>query len=125
MAQIFNMPPILRERRSTQSGNIAMTAAWQTLYSRTSLYPYRFSQGMIDLTNMIAGDSVTIRISRRIDQFGNFIVFGQNVYNGVQPVGAKAIVIGEILDIYGFMVEAQQTLGALRTFYCEFVEAFR
>lgn len=125
MAVQFPVTPILRERRSTQSGNYVMTAAWQTLYTNSSLYVYRLSQGTIDLTNMAAGDSITIRLSRRINPSGNLIVFDQNTYNGVQPIGNKAIMIDGALDVYGIMVEAQQTLGVLRTLYCEFMEAFR
>lgn len=125
MAQMFSVTPILRERRSTQSGNYVMTAAWQTLYASASLYTYKFSQGTIDLTNMAAGDSVNIRISKRNDQFGGLVIHDQQPYNGVQPATRKLIKIDGLLDVYGVLVEAQQTLGTLRTFYCEFMEAFR
>lgn len=125
MAVMFNMPAILRERRSTQSGNYIMTAAWQVIYTSSSSYVYKFCQGTIDLTNMIAGDSINIRLSKMLLPLGNFIVFDQVNYAGVQPVGAKAVIIDQVYDVYGFRIEAQQNLGVFETLYCEFLEAFR
>lgn len=125
MAQQFPVTPILRERRSTQSGNYIMTAAWQTIYTSSSLYTYRFSQGMIDLTNMAAGDYISFRISKRVDPTGNLIVHDQKTFFGLQPDERKEFKIGSLLDVYGVLIEAQQTQGALRTLYCEFMEAFR
>lgn len=125
MAVQYSVTPILRERRSTQSGNYVMTAAWQTIYTSSSLYTYRFSQALIDLTNMAAGDLINFRISKRLDPFGNLIVHDQKQFFGLQPTEKKAFKIGALLDIYGVLIEAQQTQGTLRTLYCEFMEAFR
>lgn len=125
MAEMYPSPPILRVRRSVQSGNKTMAAAWAAVYSSSSTYAYMFGQGSIDLTNMAAGDIVNVRIRKQVDPSGGVINHDQKQFFGVQPDERKQFKIGSILDVYGLSIEMQQTAGALRTFYCEFFDARR
>lgn len=125
MAQIFPTPPILRLRLDPQSGNKIMTAAWSSVYSSSSLYAYMLAQSSIDLTNMVAGDAVDVRISKRDDPTGGLIVVDQKQFFGVQPTERKKFKIGPLIDVYGIQVDMRQTAGALKTFYCEFQVAMR
>lgn len=102
-----------------------MTAAWASIYSSSSTYAYMFSQGSIDLTNMVAGDIVEVRVSKQVDPAGTLIVHDQKQFFGVQPVERKQFKIGPILDVYGLSIDIRQTVGGLKTFYCEFMDAHR
>lgn len=125
MATLYPSPPILRVRRSAQSGNKTMTAAWASVYASSSLYTYLFSQGIIDLTNMVAGDIIDVRVRKQVDPAGALILHDQKQFFGVQPNERKQFKIGAIFDVYGLSIDMRQTAGALRTLYCEFVDARR
>lgn len=125
MATMYPTPPILRARRSVQSGNKVMTAAWASVYASNSNYAYMFSQGSVDLTNMVAGDIVDVRVRRQLDPAGNLIEQDEKQFSGVQPADRKQFKIGAMFDVYGISIDMRQPAGALKTFYCEFIDAYR
>ncbi len=122
---MFGSPPILRLRRSAQSGDKTMTVAWQTVYSQSQSFAWMFASGRIDLTNMIALDEVDIRVSSRQVAAGGWVVEDLLDYVGVQPVNKKKISIGAFVDTFGVLIEMRQTVGVLVVCFCEFSEAIR
>jgi len=125
MAVMFGVSANLRIRRSAQSGNYTMTAAWQSIYSNSQNYAWFFAAGEIDLSNMVAGDDVAIRISKRNIASGAYILKDYILFEDAQPTNQQKITIGPIMDTFGVLVEMQQTVGALITCYCEFFDAVR
>ena len=125
MATGYMVPPILRLKRSTQSGNYTMTIAWQTVYSQNHPFAWIFGSGKIDLTNMIAGDHIEVRISSRNTSGGGYVVEDLFDYDDVQPTGKKKISIGTIVDTFGVLVEIRQTVGVPIVCACEFYDATR
>lgn len=125
MATSFPSPPILRLKRSPQSGNYAMTLGWQTVFAQNQAYAWMFGSGKIDLSNMIAGDHIDIRVSSRNVLGGVYIVEDLFDYDGAQPANKQRVTIGSIVDTYGVLIEIRQTLGALIACYCEFFDAIR
>lgn len=121
----FAVSPILRLRRSPQSGNYTMTAAWQTVYSQVQLFAWMFGSGKLDLTNMLAGDRIDVRVSTRQISGGGWVLEDQFDYADAQPTAKPKVVIGSILDTFGVLIEMRQTAGVLRQIYCEFFEALR
>ena len=126
-ASAFTVSPILRLKRSPQSGNKVMTAAWQTVYSQSQGYAWMFGSGRIDLTNMAAGDSIEIRVSTRQVLAGGYIVEDLMDYDDVQPTNKMKVTIGSFIDSFGVLIEMRQTAVAvaLLTLYCEFSDATR
>jgi len=102
---------LLKLQRSTQSGIKTMTAAYATEFDDTDANPWMFMGSWIDLTNMQALDVVNIRLSAVGMDGGAYIVEDILTYTGVQPVGAKAVRIGAIPNVYGVRIEASQTAG--------------
>jgi len=125
MAQSFPTPPILRMRRSPQSAVYTMTAAWQIVYTQAQAFAWLFGQSKINLTNMIAGDHIDIRVSSRDVAGGPYIVQDVFDYDDAQPTNKMKITIGAIIDTFGVLIEMQQTAGALITCNCEFFDARR
>lgn len=130
MATAGTMPPIMRTRRSQQSGAKAMTAAWQVVYTEnesTSLIPYFFLGAEIDLTPMVAGDSIDIRVRKIVVANGAWRMHDQVTYTDAQPVNHPSRHISGIPDVYGVEVSMRQTaVGvALQSLDCEFYDAKR
>ena len=125
MATAYVTTPILRIKRSTQSGEKVMTAAYSVVYETSSPYAYLFASAEIDLSNMQAGDVVDIRVRKKVEENGSYIVHDERTYSGVQPSSRKSIKIGPLVDVYGVEIAMRQTAGAFRTFYCEFFDAKR
>jgi len=125
MATAFAVSPILRLKRSPQSGNKIMTVAWQTVYSQSQAYAWLFGSGRIDLTNMVAGDHIDIRVSSRQVAAGAYVIEDLFDYDDAQPANKQKINIGTFVDTFGVLIEMRQTAGALRTLYCEFFDAVR
>lgn len=124
-ATAFTVSPILRLKRSPQSGNKVMTAAWQTVYAQSQAYAWLFGSGKIDLTNMVAGDHIDIRVSSRQVSAGAYVIEDLFDYDDAQPANKQKITIGTFIDTFGVLVEMRQTAGVLRTLYCEFFDAVR
>lgn len=125
MAQVFAVSPILRLKRSPQSGNYTMTVAWQAVFSQSQAYAWLFGSGRIDLTSMVAGDHIDIRVSSRNTATGGYIVQDFFDYDDAQPVNKQKIAIGTFVDTYGLLIEMRQTAGVARVINCEFFDAVR
>lgn len=124
-AVAYPVSPTLRLRRSPQSGNFIMTAAWQTIYAQAQVYAWMFGSGRIDLTNMVLGDHIDIRVSSRNVAGGAYIVEDLFDYDDAQPTNKQKITISAFLDTFGVLIEMRQTAGALITCNCDFNEALR
>jgi len=125
MAEGASIPPILRIRRSAQSGNKAMTVAWQVVYTENCTQVYIFAGAIIDLNNMAAGDNVDIRIRKIIIPTGAWVMVDQMNYINAQPVNHPTCQISGIPDVSGVEISIRQTAGVLRTFATEFYDAKR
>ena len=127
MATAFTVSPILRIKRSPQSGNKVMTAAWQTVYSQNLLYAWMFGSGRINLTPMALGDHIDVRVSSRQVLNGAYVIEDLMDYDDVQPVNKPKVTIGSFIDTFGVLIEMRQTAVAvaLLTLYCEFFDATR
>ncbi len=125
MAVAMTSPPLLRLKRSTQSGTKLMTAVWQVVYQESSTLAYIFGGATIDLSNMIAGNSLDIRIRKKLTSIGAFVPLDQVNYLGAMPAGHQIAQISGIFDVYGVEIAMQQTLGAFITVDCEFSDAKR
>ncbi len=127
MAVAYPVPAALRAKRSAQSGNYTMTAAWQTVYANSHAYAWLFIAGEINLSNMVAGDTIEIRISKRDTQGGAYVLKDLVEYVGAQPTNQQKITIGPLMDTFGVLIEMRQTAVAvaLTTCYCEFFDATR
>lgn len=125
MATAFPVSPILRLRRSPQSANYTMTVAWQTVYTQTQAFAWMFASAKIDLTNMILGDHIEIRVSTRHVAGGAWVVEDVLDYDDDQPANKEKVTIGSIIDTFGVLIEMRQTTGVLKLCYCEFFDAVR
>ena len=127
MATAFISPPMLRLRRSAQSGSKAMTAAWQVVYTESgpNASAYIFGGSEINLTPMQALDTINIRVRKIVVSGGAWVNHDQKAYNDAQPVTHPSIHINPIPDVYGVEVSMQQTAGGLRTIETEFYDAKR
>lgn len=127
MAVASGMPPMLRLRRSTQSGTYGMAAAaaWVTLYTESSSVPYLFCGSIIDLSAMQAADTINIRVRKQLVPGGGWVNHGLTAYVGAPPVGHPAIYITPLPDVYGIEIAAQQTAGVLRTLVIDAYDAKR
>lgn len=121
MADASNIAPVMRLRRDdVQSGAKLMTAAMQVVYTDFSTVAYMFSGGFINLSSMLLGDTIIVRIRKVIEPLGAFTVVDQTTYINVQPVTHPMAYISPVADIYGFEIAMQQTAGVFRTIPCEF-----
>lgn len=125
MATGSSMPPMLSLRRSAQSGATTLAAAYQTLYTESSTQPFLFMGAVIDLSNMLAGDIVGIRVRKVLTSGGAWIVHNQLQYTNAQPAAHPEIHISSISDLYGIEISAIQTVGALIAVTTEIFDAKR
>jgi hypothetical protein len=125
VAIAMTAPPMLRLKRSPHSGTKTMSVAWQVLYIESSPMAYIFSGAEIDLSNMIAGDVIDIRIRKQVVSGGAFVNHDQQTYIGARPATHPSIHISAIPDVYGVEIAMQQTAGALKNIDCEFFDAKR
>ena len=125
MAHASIMPPMLRLKRSAQSGSKAMAADWTVIYTESSIMAYIFAGAMIDLSTMEAGDTIDIRIRKQLSSGGALINHDQMNYVGAMPAGHQTVHITPIPDVYGVEIAMRQTAGVLRTIPIEFFDAMR
>lgn len=125
MAFTTTVPPLLSLRRSAQSGSQAMTAAWQVVYTdvSTSNIAYLFGGARINLSPMLAGDHIDIRVRKRVISGGAWVNHDQLGYDDAQPANHPSVAISAIPDVFGVEISARQTAGALRTIEMEFYAA--
>lgn len=125
MATAYICPPMLRLKRSAQSGMKDMTADWQVLYTESCPMAYLFGGAEIDLSQMQAGDVIDVRVRKQIVIGGGFVIHDQVQYSNAQPATHPTMRIGPIPDVYGVEVAMRQTVGVLRTITTEFWDAKR
>ena len=125
MATAYICPPMLRLKRSAQSGTKGMTADWLVVYTESCPMAYLFGGAEIDLSQMQAGDTIDIRVRKQIISGGGLVVHDQVQYSDAQPATHPSMRIGPIPDVYGVEVSMRQTAGALRTITTEFWDAKR
>lgn len=125
MADGSSMPPMLRLRRSAQSGAKAMTAAYVVEYTDSSTQAYIFTGAEIDLSTMQAGDTIDIRVRKQLVSGGGWVNHDEKQFTGAQPTGHPSIHINAIPDVFGVEISARQVLGVLRTLPMEFYDAKR
>lgn len=125
MASGSGMPPLLSLKRSTQSGAKQLSAAFAALYEENCDQPYLFGGAVIDLTSMQAGDTVVVKIEKKVTAAGSYIINDQVSYSGAQPATHPVCSISGMPDVYGVRISAQQTAGVLRSVDCEFYDAKR
>ena len=125
MAHASIMPPMLRLKRSAQSGSKAMAADYTIIYTESSVMAYIFAGAMIDLSTMTAGDIIDIRIRKVLVSGGALTNHDLMNYVGAMPAGHQTVHIAPIPDVFGVEISMRQTAGVLRTIPCEFFDAFR
>lgn len=120
MAIVIGASPVLvTARDDSQSGNKIMTAGWQTVYTDSASGAFVFEEGDIDLSSLLGGDTVEVRVSKT-NAFGSApVLVDDTVYNGPMPAGHPEIVIGRLVSEFGVLVEMRQTAGVLRTIPAE------
>lgn len=125
MAGATSVPPILSLRRSGQSGTKGLTVAWSVIYSdlSSSTIAYLFGGARINLSNMLAGDHIDIRVRKIVLSGGDWVLHDQMSYDDVQPTNHPTVAIGPIPDVYGVEVSVRQTAGTLITIGTEFYVA--
>lgn len=130
MAVVSSMPPSLSFKRSAQSGLKGMTAAWQVVYTEStvlSLIAYLFAGAEINLSPMALGDTISIRIRKIIVPGGGWVIHDQKSYSDAQPVTHPTVHINPIPDVYGVEIAMIQSAVAvaLLTIETEFFDAKR
>ncbi len=125
MASVSSMPPMLRLKRSAQSGSYAMAAAYAVIYTESSAMAYVFAGAEIDLSNMAAGDTIDIRVRKQLVSGGGWVNHDEKAYTDAQPTGHPSKHINPIPDVFGVEISMRQTAGVLRTVVAEFYDAKR
>ena len=128
MATVSGMPPMLRVKRSAQSGAKAMTAAYSVVYTEntaSSALAYFFIGAEINLSPMVALDVIDIRIRKIVVLGGAWVNHDEKNYVGVQPTGHPSRHISALPDVYGVEISMRQTVGALLSIETEFYDAKR
>ena len=125
MATAYVVTPFLELRRSGQSDDYIMTAAWQEVYAESALAAFIFGGANINLTNMEAGDTVEVRVRYKLQLGGADVNEDVFTYNGAQPANNKIAHVGVNCTVYGVDIYMRQVAGTLRSLYCEFYDAKR
>ena len=126
MATVSSMPPMLRLQRSLQSGIKIMTAAWQVVYTESSIVAFLFSGAEIDLSVMAGVDAIDIRVRKRLTDGGAWVVHDQAPpYVGTQPVNHPTVHIAPLANTYGIEIAMRQTAGVLRSITVDIHDAKR
>ena len=122
MAGGTSVPPLLSMRRSGQSGTKAMAVAWTVVFSDLSStnIAYLFSGSRINLSTMVAGDHIDIRVRKIVLSGGSLVLHDQLGYDDAQPANHPSVNIGSIPDVFGIEIAMRQTLGTLLTIETEF-----
>jgi hypothetical protein len=102
-----------------------MTAAWQVVYTdvSSSNMAYLFGGARINLSPMIAGDTIDIRIRKRVISGGDWVLHDQLSYSDVQPANHPSVDMRSIPDVFGVEVAMRQTAGVLAVIETEFYAA--
>ncbi|MBD3320581.1 MAG: hypothetical protein GF350_05730 [Chitinivibrionales bacterium] len=125
MAHAITSPPMLRIKRSTQSGSKGMTAAYAAVYEESCSLAYYFAGAKIVLSGMQAGDDVDVRVRVKVTSGGSYIAYDHTNYTDAQPAGHQVCYITPIPDVYGVEIAMRQTAGVLLNIDTEFFDAKR
>lgn len=74
--------------------------------------------GLIDLSTMEAGDTITIRQAMQIKTAGDYVTYAEETYSGVQTVPLLAVITRTAKD--KVKITAEQTAGTVRTLDVQF-----
>ena len=99
-----------------------MAVAWTVVFSDLSStnIAYLFSGSRINLSTMLAGDHIDIRIRKIVLSGGSLVLHDQLGYDNAQPANHPSVNIGSIPDVFGIEIAMRQTLGTLLTIETEF-----
>jgi len=125
MAVAGSVSPMLKIRRSTQSGGKPLTAVYAAVYTEDCSQPFVFVGGIIDLSTMQAGDTIQIRTRKRVALGGAWLAVDEVTYLNAQPAGHTAVLVQGMTGIYDIEISMRQTAGVLRTVDTEFMDAKR
>ena len=128
MAIVSGMPPMLRLKRSAQSGAKTMTAAYSVVYTEnttSSALAYIFGGAEVNLSPMLAADDIDIRIRKILVPGGAWVNHDEKNYIGVQPTAHPSRHISALPDVYGVEISMRQTAGVLLSIETEFYDAKR
>lgn len=117
--------PTLVLKRNVQSASKVMTVAWQSVYLESSNLPFIFMGADIDLSGMLAGDTVEVRINKRLASGGTWLTGDTITYSNAQPAGHTLVHISALPSVFGVQIEMRQTAGVLLSLPCEFSDAKR
>ena len=105
---------ILDLARAGDSGSTTLDGSEQTIYEETDTTAFMLNDFCVDLSNQAGGDTVIIRIYKKIKSGGGYIQITDDavyVYAGVQdPEGINFI--GPWCSIYGIKVTIEHTVVA-------------
>ena len=116
---------LLKLKRSAQSGWKLMTGAYAPVYEESDSVAYMFAGGKIDLSPMIAGDAIDVRVRTKLEGGDSYKTTWQSSYSDVQPDDRKVIRLSAMPDNYGLEVSMRQTAGPIKNILCEFFDAKR
>ena len=127
MAHAVTSPPLLRLKRSAQSGSKAMAAAYGVVYTESTVsgIAYIFAGAEFDLSNMAAGDVIDVRVRKVVILGGAWVNHDEFQYVGAQPAGHPSKHINPIPDTYGVEISMRQPAGVLITVPMEAFDAKR
>jgi len=125
MAGAGGIPPMLRLKRSAQSGSKAMATDWTAVYTESSVMAYLFLGGWFDLSTMALGDIIEIRVQKQLSAGGALTNHDLKTYNDVQPPGHQVAYISPLPDVFGIEISMRQTLGVLKAIPAEMFDAMR
>lgn len=127
MADASASPPILRLKRSAQSGSKAMAADYAVVYTESTIsgIAYIVMGAELDLSTMEAGDVIDVRVRKVIVPGGDWVNHDEKQFTGVQPTGHPSKHIGPTPNVYGVSIDMRQPAGPFRTVPCEFFDAKR
>ena len=125
MAGATSVPPLLSLRRSGQSGVKAVQPNWGVIYTdlSSSTIAYLFGGARINLSTMLAGDQIDIRVRKVVIPGGEWVLHDQLHYEDAQPANHPSIAIGPIPDTYGVEISMLQAAGVFISVEAEFYVA--
>ena len=125
MATASTTTPILRLTRSSQSGLKAMTLGYTAVFADSSTGAWLFQGAIIDLSPMIAGDTILIRVRTQLAAGSGYANEHEMTYTNAQPAAHVQVKIPPIPNTYGVEISMLQSAGALKNIQCDFYAAKR
>jgi|SRR6476469_9630921 len=98
----------------TLSSSGTQTAVIGTEHTLFSTATSKYFTGYIDLTNVVAGDTVEIRVSVIAKTAGSYILYFLATYSGAQS--NPLVYLPPLPSDIGYKVTLKQTVGTARTY---------